>query len=172
MRGYAGDDAATAAAIDPDGWLHTGDLARFDAMENLYLVDRVKDLITHGGHHVTPVELEAELQALPAVADAAVVGRPHPEVGEVPVAYVVLHHPVQPSDLIEHLAGRLAPWKRLWDVVVVDELPRSPAGKLLRRLILERDRERANSHAGEGAAEPARQAGADGLRAQEKGSAR
>jgi acyl-CoA synthetase (AMP-forming)/AMP-acid ligase II len=140
MRGYLGNEAATAATIDADGWLHSGDLGYFDADGNLFVVDRLKELIKSRGYQVAPAQLEAELMAHPAVADAAVVGRPDEEAGEVPVAYVVLRSAVAPAELMAWVAERVAPYKRLVDVVVVDELPRSPTGKLLRRVLMERER--------------------------------
>ena len=141
MRAYLDDAAATAATIDADGWLHSGDLGHFDADGNLFLVDRLKELIKSRGYQVAPAQLEAELCAHPAVADAAVVGRPDEEAGEGPVAYVVLRSGVAEGELAAWVAERVAPYKRLADVVVVDEIPRSPTGKLLRRVLVERERE-------------------------------
>jgi acyl-CoA synthetase (AMP-forming)/AMP-acid ligase II len=135
MRGYVGDDAATAATIDADGWLHTGDLCRFDDAGNLSVLGRLKELIKVGGYTVAPAEVEGELLTHPAVADAAVIGRPDAKLGEVPVAYVVLAGACDPAGLLAWLAGRLAPWKQLRDVVVVDQIPRNPTGKILRRAL-------------------------------------
>jgi acyl-CoA synthetase (AMP-forming)/AMP-acid ligase II len=126
MTGYVGHDPR-----DRDGWYASGDLCRLDAAGNLYVIDRLKELIKVGGCSVAPAEVERELVAHPAVADAAVVGRPDAELGEVPVAYVALDGPAE--DLDAWLAERLAPWKRPREVVVVERVPRSPAGKLLRR---------------------------------------
>jgi acyl-CoA synthetase (AMP-forming)/AMP-acid ligase II len=140
MRGYLGDEAATAATIDNDSWLHTGDLGHFDADGNLFLVDRLKELIKCRGYQVAPAQLEAELVSHPAVADAAVIPRPDEEAGEVPVAYVVLGAPAAPSAISEWMASRVAPYKRLADVIVVDEIPRAPTGKILRRVLVERER--------------------------------
>jgi acyl-CoA synthetase (AMP-forming)/AMP-acid ligase II len=143
MRGYLGDDAATAATIDPDGWLHSGDLVSFDHHGNLFVVDRLKEMIKYCGYQVAPAELEAELMAHPAVGDAAVVPRPDPRAGQVPVAYVVLRQPADPAAISQWLAGRVAAYKRVWDVVVTDQIPRSPTGKLLRRRLAERERQQA-----------------------------
>ncbi|HEX6024437.1 MAG TPA: AMP-binding protein [Solirubrobacter sp.] len=126
MAGYVGADPL-------DGWYATGDLCRFDAAGNLYMLDRLKELIKVGGSSVAPAEVERELVAHPAVADAAVVGRAHAELGEVPVAFVSLHADTDPAELHVWLADRLAPWKRPREVVVVERVPRTPAGKLLRR---------------------------------------
>jgi acyl-CoA synthetase (AMP-forming)/AMP-acid ligase II len=129
MRGYLDGDAP----LDADGWLRTGDLCSFDRVGNLYVVDRLKDVIKVGGYSVAPAELELELVRHPAVADAAVVGRADPALGEVPVAYVALHAPATPDELRTWLDARLAPWKQVSDVIVVERIARSPAGKLLRR---------------------------------------
>ena len=96
MAGYLGDETATAATIDAQGWLHSGDLARFDEDDRLYVVDRLKELIKCRGYQVAPAQLEAELALHPAVADAAVVPRPDEEAGERPVAYVALRAPARP----------------------------------------------------------------------------
>jgi acyl-CoA synthetase (AMP-forming)/AMP-acid ligase II len=140
MRGYLGDDVATAATIDAEGWLHSGDLGHFDERGNLFLVDRLKELIKSRGYQVAPAQLEAELIAHPAVTDAAVVGRPDEEAGEVPVAYVVLRYAAAPEEIAGWVAERVAPYKRLAEVIAVDELPRAPTGKLLRRVLVDRER--------------------------------
>jgi len=140
MHSYLGDEQATAAVLDADGWLHTGDLCSFDAAGNLFVVDRLKELIKVGGYSVAPAEVERELIAHPAVADAAVVGRPDPDLGEVPVAYVALRSPVERAELLAWLDGRLAPWKQVRDVVVVERVPRHPTGKIVRRDLRERER--------------------------------
>jgi acyl-CoA synthetase (AMP-forming)/AMP-acid ligase II len=140
MRGYLRDDAATATTVDPEGWLHTGDLGRFDAAGNLFLSDRLKELIKVRGYQVAPAQLEAELLAHPAVADVAVVARPDAESGEVPVAYVTLRAAAEPGAIAAWLAERVAPYKRLAEVVVVDAIPRAATGKLLRRVLVERER--------------------------------
>jgi acyl-CoA synthetase (AMP-forming)/AMP-acid ligase II len=140
MRGYLGDEPATLATIDAGGWLHTGDLVRFDDDGNLFAVDRLKELIKVRGYHVAPAQLEAELMSHPAVADAAVVPRPDDESGELPVGYVALRQPADPDAIAAWVAERVAPYKRLADVIVLDEIPRSPVGKLLRRVLVERER--------------------------------
>jgi acyl-CoA synthetase (AMP-forming)/AMP-acid ligase II len=145
MRGYLGDQAATAATIDPDGWLHSGDLVSFDRDGNLFVVDRLKEMIKCSGYQVAPAELEAELMTHPAVADAAVVPRPDPKAGQVPVAYVVLRQPADPAAISSWLAERVASYKRVWDVVVTDQIPRAPSGKILRCGLAEREREQASA---------------------------
>jgi acyl-CoA synthetase (AMP-forming)/AMP-acid ligase II len=140
MAGYLGDETATAATIDAQGWLHTGDLGFFDEDDYLYVVDRLKELIKVRGYQVAPAQLEAELVLHPAVADAAVVPRPDEEAGEVPVAYVALRAHAEPAAIAAWVAERVAPYKRLADVIVVEEVPRNPTGKLLRRVLVERER--------------------------------
>jgi acyl-coenzyme A synthetase/AMP-(fatty) acid ligase len=118
---------------------------RFDADGNLFVVDRLKELIKVRGYHVAPAQLEAELMSHPAVADAAVVPRPDDESGEVPIAYVVLRERVASGEIGAWIAGRVAPYKRLAEVVEIDEIPRMPTGKLLRRVLRERERVRTGS---------------------------
>jgi acyl-CoA synthetase (AMP-forming)/AMP-acid ligase II len=140
MRGYRNQPEATAHTIDADGWLRTGDLCAFDEDGYLYVVDRLKELIKYKGSQVAPAELEHLLMAHPAVADAAVVPRPDPEAGEVPVAHVVLRGQATPDELQAWVAERVAPFKRLRSVVVAEQIPRSMTGKLLRRVLVEAER--------------------------------
>jgi acyl-CoA synthetase (AMP-forming)/AMP-acid ligase II len=133
MTGYLDDPEATAATIDADGWLHTGDLGHFDDDGFLYLRDRVKDLIKVRGFQVAPAELEHLLREHPSVVDAAVVGAPDDDAGERPIAFVVARGEVDREALMALVAGQVAPYKRLRDLELVDALPRSPTGKLLRR---------------------------------------
>jgi acyl-CoA synthetase (AMP-forming)/AMP-acid ligase II len=135
MLGYLNNPEATAATIDAEGWLHTGDLATVDADGYVFLLDRVKELIKYKGYQVAPAELEALLVAHPAVADAGVVGRPDPEVGERPVAFVVRRGEVSADQLIAYVAERVAPHKKVREVVFIDEIPRSATGKILRRVL-------------------------------------
>jgi acyl-CoA synthetase (AMP-forming)/AMP-acid ligase II len=136
MTGYLGDPAATAATIDADGWLHTGDLGHFDDDGFLYLTDRLKDLIKVKGFQVAPAELEGLLRAHPAVADAAVVGRLDAEAGERPVAFVVARGALDVDELRALVDAQVAPYKRLREIEVIEALPRSPTGKLLRRVLV------------------------------------
>jgi acyl-CoA synthetase (AMP-forming)/AMP-acid ligase II len=140
MRGYRNHPEATARTIDGDGWLHTGDLCYFDEDGYLYVVDRLKELIKYKGYQVAPAELEHLLLTHPAVADAAVVPRPDPEAGEVPVAHVVLRGPATAEELLLFVAERVAPYKRLRAVRICESVPRSLSGKLLRRLLRETER--------------------------------
>jgi acyl-CoA synthetase (AMP-forming)/AMP-acid ligase II len=141
LRGYRHQAQATAL-VDADGWLHTGDLCVFDEDGYLWVVDRLKELIKYKGAQVAPAELERVLLEHPAVADAAVVPRPDPEAGEVPVAWVVLRGAATGDELVAWVAERVAPYKRLRAVEVTDQIPRSPAGKLLRRVLVQTERAR------------------------------
>jgi acyl-CoA synthetase (AMP-forming)/AMP-acid ligase II len=138
MRGYRGRPEATAATIDADGWLHTGDVGTVDAGGRLRITDRLKELIKVKGLQVAPAELEGLLCAHPAVADAAVVGVPDEAAGEVPKAFIVAREPVDSEELMAWLAARVAPHKRLRSVEVIDAIPKLPSGKILRRVLRER----------------------------------
>ena len=139
MAGYLDDPDATAAAVDADGWLRTGDLGSVTEDGEVFVVDRIKELIKVSGFQVSPAELEAVLGAHPAVADVAVVGRADPGTGERPVAHVVARGDLDPEAVIAWAAARTAGYKRLAGVEVVDAIPRSPAGKILRRELRVRD---------------------------------
>jgi acyl-CoA synthetase (AMP-forming)/AMP-acid ligase II len=143
MKGYLNAPEATAAMLDPDGWLHTGDLGLIDEQGYVFIVDRVKELIKYKGLQVAPAELEAVLLSHPKVADAAVVRFPDEEAGEVPKAFVVARDPVDPGELMAYVAERVAPHKKVRQVEFVDEIPKAASGKILRRLLMDRDRERA-----------------------------
>jgi acyl-CoA synthetase (AMP-forming)/AMP-acid ligase II len=137
MAGYLNAPAATAAMIDAGGWVHTGDAGRIDADGNVFVADRLKELIKVNALQVPPAELEAVLGMHPAVAECAVVPRPDERCGEVPVAVVVRRAEVEADELIAYVAARVAPHKRLRAVRFVDTIPRTPAGKVLRRLLRE-----------------------------------
>ena len=140
MKGYLNNPQATAETIDADGWLHTGDIGHLDDDGHLFVVDRLKELIKYKGFQVAPAELEALLLTHPAVADAAVVGLPDEEAGEVPVAYVVprADHDVTAGELSAYVAERVAHFKQIRAVHLVDEVPKSASGKILRRVLRER----------------------------------
>ncbi|HET8929424.1 MAG TPA: AMP-binding protein [Acidimicrobiales bacterium] len=137
--GYWEDDEATAAVLDADGWLHTGDLAVVDEEGNLTLVDRAKDLIIVSGFNVYPAEVEEVLLAHPAVVGCAVVGVPHPYSGEAVKAFVVVDGstPVEEDEIIAWCADRLARYKCPEKVMFVDKLPIGISGKVLRRELTE-----------------------------------
>jgi acyl-CoA synthetase (AMP-forming)/AMP-acid ligase II len=138
MVGYWGDPEATAAALTADGWLRTGDLARLDSRGNVVLVGRRKEMFIRGGYNVYPAEVEAQLVAHPAVADAVVVPRPDDVMGEIGVAVVVPHDPAAPPTLAavrEFLSDRLAAYKLPEALRIVDALPLTPMQKIDRRAL-------------------------------------
>jgi acyl-CoA synthetase (AMP-forming)/AMP-acid ligase II len=139
MRGYLGKPAETAETLR-GGWLHTGDLGRFDEDGYLVLVDRLKDMIIRGGENIYPKEIEDALYTHPSVLDAAVIGRPDPLYGEEPVAFVVLRPGLaaEPGQLIEHCANVLAKFKTPRAVFIVTDLPRTPIGKVAKQVLRER----------------------------------
>jgi acyl-coenzyme A synthetase/AMP-(fatty) acid ligase len=141
MEGYLGNGAATALTIDADGWLRTGDIVCANADGWFVIVDRVKELIKYKGCQVAPAELEAVLVSHPAVTDAAVVGSPDEEAGEIPKAFVVLGAPASADELMRFVADRVAPYRKVRRLEVVEQIPKSPSGKILRRVLLERERE-------------------------------
>ena len=134
MQGYLHRPEATAEVLSDD-WLRTGDIGTFDTDGYLRIVDRAKDMLLYKGYNVFPRELEELLHAHPAVAGAAVVGRPDAEVGELPVAFVVLvpGAAVTAAELQEHVNAQVVPYKKLREVHLVDAIPVSAAGKVLRR---------------------------------------
>jgi acyl-CoA synthetase (AMP-forming)/AMP-acid ligase II len=138
MKGYLGNEEATRATVDEDGWLHTGDVAIIDDDGCFSIVDRVKELIKYKGFQVAPAELEALLVGHPEVADVAVVGVPDANAGELPKAYIVPGGPVTAEELQAYVAERVATYKQVRAVEFVDEIPRSAAGKILRRVLAER----------------------------------
>jgi len=142
MKGYWNNPKETAACLTSDGWLHTGDVARFDEDGYLYLIERMKEMIKYKGYQVAPAELEALLHEHPAVLDAAVVPKPHLEGSEIPKAYVVLREGFQasPEELMAFVAERVAPYKKIREVEYLTEIPKSAAGKILRRELIERER--------------------------------
>jgi len=136
MRGYRGDADATAAVLDADGWLSTGDIGYLEADGELFLVDRKKELIIRSGYNVYPREVEEVIYACPGVAEAAVVGVPHPDHGEEVVALVVADDPALESSAVKAFAReRLAAYKYPRHVLLVDELPKGPTGKIIKRAI-------------------------------------
>jgi acyl-CoA synthetase (AMP-forming)/AMP-acid ligase II len=134
MKGYYRDPEATAEAITPDGWLKTGDLARIGDDGALFIVGRQKELIIRSGLNVHPVEVETVLNAHPAVAQSVVVGRSLPDGNEEVVAFVepARGRTIGADELAAHAAEQLAPYKRPSKIVVMDALPASPTGKVLR----------------------------------------
>ena len=142
MKGYFNNLRATAETIGEDGWLHTGDIVRMDADGYVWVLDRKKEIIKYKGFQVPPAELEALLLGHPAVVDAAVIGKPDAEAGEIPKAFVVLGQGTEVSaeDLMSFAADKVATFKRLREIEFVDAIPRTPSGKILRRGLIEAER--------------------------------
>lgn len=140
FAGYWRRPDLTAAALDTQGWFRTGDLGRLGADDYLTLVGRSKDLVITGGENVDPTEVEAVLDALPGVAESAVVGVPHPEWGEVVVAAVVAEPSteVDPESLRSLAREHLTPYKVPKRVHLVEALPRTPLGKVQKEALRRR----------------------------------
>jgi acyl-CoA synthetase (AMP-forming)/AMP-acid ligase II len=140
MKGYLNQPDATRAMIDADGWLHSGDIGYADDDGDFFIVDRLKELIKFKGLQIAPAELEATLLAHPSVADAAVIPVPDESAGEVPKGFVVLKGDATPDQIMAFVAERVAPYKKLRALQVVDQIPKSPSGKILRRVLVDRER--------------------------------
>ena len=142
MLGYWNAPEATAAAIR-NGWLYTGDIGRLDAHGYLTITDRKKEMIKYKGFGIAPAEIEALLFEHEGVADCAVIGKPDPEAGEVPKAFVVRKDPTLTADaLMTWARGRLAAYKALQEIQFVDAIPKTASGKILRRVLKEEERKR------------------------------
>jgi long-chain acyl-CoA synthetase len=144
MLGYHNNPQATAEVIEPDGWLHTGDIATMDDTGHFFVVDRRKDMIITGGYNVYPAEIERVLAGHPAVAMVAAGPVPDPVKGEVPCAYVV---PVPGSattedELIAYAGDHLAAYKRPRLIRFVEDLPKTSTGKIMRRELVKQFRVR------------------------------
>jgi acyl-CoA synthetase (AMP-forming)/AMP-acid ligase II len=136
MKGYLNNPTATADTLDGEGWLHTGDVAIVDANGCFTVVDRVKELIKYKGYQVAPAELEAVLLNNPAIADAAVIGVKDEESGEeLPKAFVVRAPGAEISEqeVMDYAGSRLAPHKKIRAVEFIEQVPKSAAGKILRK---------------------------------------
>jgi acyl-CoA synthetase (AMP-forming)/AMP-acid ligase II len=147
MKGYLGKPDDTALAIDRDGWYHTGDVGHVDDDGWFFIVDRTKELIKYKGMQVAPAELEALLLTHPAVMDAAVVRRPDEEAGEIPKAYVVLKPGATAAAeaIMAWVAERVAPHKRIRQLEFIEQIPKSASGKILRRVLVDQEKERAKA---------------------------
>ena len=142
MQGYWRAPEATAAALR-DGWYHSGDIGYVDERGYVVIQDRKKEMIKYKGLGIAPAEIEALLLEHPAIADAAVIGVPHPEAGEVPKAFVVRRagHAALDADAVAgFVRGRLAAYKTPGVVEFLEAIPRTPSGKILRRVLKERER--------------------------------
>jgi len=135
MKGYLNNAEATSATIDDDGWLHTGDIGHFDSDGYIFIVDRLKELIKYKGFQVPPAELEGLLLTHPAIADAAVIGIPDDEAGELPKAFITIAPGAEltEDDVKDFVAGQVASYKQIRLVEFIDEVPKSASGKILRR---------------------------------------
>jgi acyl-CoA synthetase (AMP-forming)/AMP-acid ligase II len=136
MEGYFKDPDATAEAMS-DGWLRSGDVVRLDSDGFFYHLDRKKDIIIRGGFNISSVGVEAALFEHPDVVDAAVIGVPHPRLGEDVKAFVVLRPGAQldVAGLVEHCQARLADFEVPRQIAFRDMLPRNPSGKILKRVL-------------------------------------
>lgn len=142
MKGYFNKPEATAMCMTADGWFKTGDVAIVDENGWFCIVDRVKELIKYKGLQVAPAELEAVLLSHAGIADAAVIPVPDDDAGEIPKAFVVARAPLTAQDVMDFVAERVSPYKKVRQVEFVDAIPKSPSGKILRRLLVERERAR------------------------------
>jgi acyl-CoA synthetase (AMP-forming)/AMP-acid ligase II len=142
MKGYLNNPKATKITIDENGWLHTGDIGYVDEEGNFYIVDRLKELIKYKGYQVAPAELEALLLSHPAVADAAVIPVADEEAGEIPKAFVVKKQGASLSEdeLMAWVSEHVSPQKKIRKVEFTDIIPKSLSGKILRRVLVEKER--------------------------------
>jgi acyl-CoA synthetase (AMP-forming)/AMP-acid ligase II len=140
MKGYLNNEEATKHTVDNDGWLHSGDIGYVDDDGYFFLVDRLKELIKYKGFQVPPAELEAVLLSHPNVADAAVIPVPDEEAGELPKAYVVKSGEVTEDEIMSFVAEHVAPHKKIRIVEFTEEIPKSASGKILRRVLVDKER--------------------------------
>ncbi|XP_022867626.1 4-coumarate--CoA ligase 2-like [Olea europaea var. sylvestris] len=137
MKGYLNDPEATKRTIDREGWMHTGDIGYVDENEELFIVDRLKELIKYKGFHIAPAELEALLIVHPSISDAAVVPMNDDAAGEVPVAFVVRENGSKISEehIKQYISTQVVPYKRINRVFFIDEIPKAPSGKIIRKIL-------------------------------------
>nr|QLM00649.1 4-coumarate-CoA ligase-like 1 [Ziziphora clinopodioides subsp. bungeana] len=140
MKEYLNNPKATREMLDEQKWLHTGDLGYFDDEGQLYVVDRIKEIIKYKGFQVAPAELEELLLTHPEIVDAAVIGLPDAVAGEIPVAYVVRSSisSLTAEEVHQFIAEKVAPYKRLRRLIFTDGIPKSPSGKILRKELRQR----------------------------------
>jgi acyl-CoA synthetase (AMP-forming)/AMP-acid ligase II len=145
MKGYWKNPKETAECLMDDGWLRTGDIGRFEEDGYLCLIERKKEMIKYKGYQVAPAELEALLHQHPAVLDVAVIPKPDLAGGEIPKACIVLRSGVKatPEQIMTFVAERVAPYKKIRDIEFFQEIPKTASGKILRRDLIQRERQRA-----------------------------
>ncbi len=144
MQGYWNNPEATRETLTADGWLRTGDIASADPDGYVRIHDRKKEMIKYKGYQVAPAELESLLMEHPGVRDAAVIPKPDAEAGEVPKAFVVAREPgLDLNAVAAFVAERVAPYKKIREIELVDSIPKNPSGKILRRQLIEQERARA-----------------------------
>ncbi|MBA7702464.1 Long-chain-fatty-acid--CoA ligase [subsurface metagenome] len=139
MTGYWKDEEKTEKTIDKEGWVHTSDMGYMDEDGYFFLAGRATDMIIRGGENISPEEVEAVLHSHPKIEEAAVIGVPDEEWGEQPIAVIVLKsgETATPDEIIEHCRARISSFKRPRSVIFVNELPRNPMGKVLKRVLRE-----------------------------------
>jgi fatty-acyl-CoA synthase len=139
-RGYFRNEAASAAALDPAGWLRTGDVATIDPEGYVQIVDRKKDMIKSGGEWISSIDLENAAMACPGVAEAAVIARPDPRWGERPVLVVrrAAGAELGAGEMLDFLRDKIARWALPDEVIFLDELPHTATGKVAKRLLRQR----------------------------------
>ena len=142
MMGYLNRPDATAVTITEEGWLRSGDIGYIDENGYMFVVDRLKELIKYKGFQVAPAELEGLLLGHEAVADVAVIPSPDEEAGELPKAFIIKKADVSAAEIMDWVAGQVAPHKKIRRVEFVEEIPKSASGKILRRILVEQERER------------------------------
>ncbi|MEM8861542.1 MAG: AMP-binding protein [Chloroflexota bacterium] len=142
MKGYLNRPDATANTITEDGWLRSGDIGYMDEDGFMFIVDRLKELIKYKGFQVAPAELEALLLGHDLVADVAVIPSPDEEAGEIPKAFIVKAGEVDDTEIMDWVAGQVAPHKKIRRVEFVDAIPKSASGKILRRVLVDQEREK------------------------------
>ena len=133
---------ATKSTIDDNGWLHTGDIGYIDEDGMFFVVDRLKELIKYKGFQVAPAELEALLLTHPFIADAAVIPVADEEAGEIPKAFIVLKkgNEISEETIMSWVSEHVSPQKKIRKVEFVDAIPKSLSGKILRRVLVEKER--------------------------------